>query len=249
MLKTTRLERKSELLIFMADIRIVLVGPEYQVNLGHAARIAKNFGYSKLYLVKPRCKIGFNARMYAKHAVDVLEKSVICSTLDEAVEGCGLVVGTTGVLRRHRKTIRNCVPLRKFSQMKLPKHVAILFGREGIGLRQEEIDRCGMLVTIESSRGYPILNITHAMGIVLYGLSRMEVAPAENASDAERKQLEIQFSSLVELYSDFLNEPHKVKMGWKRMLGRSAPTGLEARCVLGILRRARREIRESRGRN
>jgi len=232
----------------MSEIRLVLVGPEYQINLGHAARIAKNFGYKKLYLVKPKCKTGFNARMYAKHATDVLDNSVICKSLGEAVSGCSLVVGTTGILRRHRKTIRSAVPLRKFAGMKLPQKAAILFGREGIGLMQEEIDRCDMLVSIESSREYPILNITHAMAIVLYELSRMEIAGAESASWAERKQLESQFSSLVDLYSDFLNEPHKVKMGWKRMLGRSSPSGLEARCVLGILRRALREVKEARGR-
>ncbi len=231
----------------MGGIRIVLVGPEYQINLGHAARIAANFGHKKLYLVEPECKIGPDARKYAKHATGVLENSIICKSLGEALEGCNLVVGTTGILRRHRGTIRNPIPLREFSKMKLPGKVAILFGREGIGLAQEEIDQCDMLVTIESSREYPVLNITHAMGIVLYSLSSMEYEREGTATAAERRQLERQFGELVGIYSRFLKTPHKIGMAWKRVVGRSRVTGLEARCMLGILRRAARDLKRGKG--
>jgi rRNA methylase len=38
-------------------LRLVIVSPKYQMNVGYIARIAKNFGIEKLHIVKPRANI------------------------------------------------------------------------------------------------------------------------------------------------------------------------------------------------
>ena len=52
--------------------RVVLVEPEYEQNLGAVARAMKNFGFSDLRLVNPKCDpLGFDSVKFSKHARDV----------------------------------------------------------------------------------------------------------------------------------------------------------------------------------
>lgn len=111
-------------------IAVVLVEPEYDVNVGMAARVMKNFGFSDLRIVNPKCGVGFDAVKFSKHAVGLLKKAKRCRTLGAAVKDCDLVVGTTGVLERNKGTIRSAVPLQKFCAKmdEYPgKRVALLF--------------------------------------------------------------------------------------------------------------------------
>ncbi|MDE1798339.1 MAG: RNA methyltransferase, partial [Candidatus Micrarchaeota archaeon] len=163
----------------MQKYRIVLVEPEYELNLGAAARLMRNFGLAPLYLVRPGASIGFTAKMHAKHAADLLEGAVVCKTLDKALGGCSQVVGTTGVLRRHRHALRHPLMLEEFRKMQAEKKpdakpIAILFGREGIGLSEAEISRCDVLITVPTTAKYPVMNLSHALGVVLYALCAQE---------------------------------------------------------------------------
>ena len=58
-------------------LKLVIVSPKYQMNIGYIARIAKNFGIEKLHIVKPRANInGKKAIMFSKHAHELLENAV-----------------------------------------------------------------------------------------------------------------------------------------------------------------------------
>ena len=51
--------------------------------------------------------------------------------------------------------------------------ISILFGRENWGLNNEEVKRSDMICTIPTSAEYPILNLSHAVGVVCYELSNL----------------------------------------------------------------------------
>ena len=76
-------------------LRVVLVEPLYEGNVGSVARSMKNFGFHDLVMVNP-CKIEDFGSAMASHARDVLQMSRSFSSLPEALEGANLVVGTTG---------------------------------------------------------------------------------------------------------------------------------------------------------
>jgi len=57
-------------------IHVVLVEPEVSGNIGAVARAMKNFGFSNLILVNPKCRVDEEARNRAKHAQEVLKKAV-----------------------------------------------------------------------------------------------------------------------------------------------------------------------------
>ncbi|MEM2963623.1 MAG: RNA methyltransferase [Candidatus Anstonellales archaeon] len=217
-------------------LRVVLVEPEHQINIGHCARAMKNFGFYELYLVRPRCEIGLEARKYAKHALDVLENARIVAKLEEAVAGCDSVVGTTGILRRHKHIIRQPISLKEFSKMKRQGKMAVLFGRESIGLKESEIELCEMMIHVPTHHIYPVMNVSHAVAIVLYELSKLRLEKrAELATYKEREQAVKFFEKMA--IEGGLNNPQKTACAFRRVLGRAQPTKIENACILGVFRR------------
>lgn len=251
-----RWEGKRGQVIAMAGnqgrFRIVLVKPEYGINLGAVARAMKNFGFSELFIVSPKCDpLGFDAIKYSKHARELLESAKICKSLKEAARGCRLVVGTTGVIFRHwHQTIRSPISLKAFvKKAKEEKEgkIALVFGSEGVGLSEEDISACDFLVNIPTSDAYPILNLSHAVAIVLYALSGFEVRAYVPAGKNEKEALIRAFSLITGKFAHELRNPHKVKVAFRRMVGKSMVTDKECAAILGVLRRAEREIGKKKG--
>jgi len=240
----------------LKNIRVVLVCPEYDINVGSVCRCLANFGISSLYIVKPSCPLGFEAKKFAKHALPILAGAKICQSIEEACRGCSHIVGTTGVARRHKKTIRHITGLCEFAGKDFKGRVAILFGREGIGLTQQEIDMCSLLVKIETHHSYPIMNLSHAVAVVLYALSiksmqKIKSPKHYHTPSATKKNLPSKaqlvslvgfFSQITDSYSKSLRNPHKIKMAFKSMVASSGISKLEADSMLGIFRKAAKEI-------
>jgi tRNA/rRNA methyltransferase len=229
--------------------RIVLVEPEYEINLGSVARAMKNFGFSELVLVNPKCnRLGFDAIKYSKHARELLEEARVCRTTAQATKGCKFAVGTTGILYRHwNETFRTPITLRQLGA-KIGKEregkIALLFGNEGIGLSEKDISACDLLVTIPASDKYSVLNLSHAVAIVLYELSGLNLKAYEPAGEAEKEHLVKAFSLLVDRYSPVMRNPKKVKVAFRRMVGRALLSDKECASILGLLRRTGRELEQ-----
>jgi tRNA/rRNA methyltransferase len=228
------------------QFRIVLVEPEYEINIGHVARVMANFGFSELYIVNPKVEIGFNARMFAKHASPLLQGAKIVFCLEDALKGCNFVVGTTGIVGRGRNIIRNPITPAKFAgeAKKLNGRFALLFGREGTGLNQGEIKRCDFLVTIPADKNYPVLNLSHALAIILYELSsNKEGSMIIQASGEEKEMLIRCFNSIVDHFSKRLRSPEKIKLSFRRVIGRSMVSDVEAAAILCVLQRTRKKLK------
>lgn len=227
--------------------RVVLVEPEYEQNLGAVARAMKNFGFSELRLVNPKCEpLGFDAVKFAKHARDVLEGAKVCKSLSEATRGCKFAVGMTGVLYRHwSETFRSPVSVRELRKG-LAKHkegkIALVFGNEGVGLSEGDISACDMIATIPANKEYPVLNLSHAVSIALYEMSDLPVLGFEPAGEQEKERLVEAFSLLVERYAALMRNPRKVKIAFRRMVGKAMLTDKECASILGVARRAVREL-------
>ena len=229
--------------------RIILVEPEYELNVGAVARAMKNFGFSDLVFVKPKCNpTGFDAIKYSKHARELLERTKIAGSLASATKGCKFAVGTTGVMFRHwHQTFRmplSIRDLRKKLEGQPEGKVALVFGNEGVGLSEKDISTCDFLVTIPANKEYPILNLSHAVAIVLYELSNLPVLGFTPSGEAEKEQLIKSFFLLVDRYSKIMRNPKKVKVAFRRMVGKAMLTDKECASILGVVRRAVRELEE-----
>ncbi len=156
------------------NVSFVLVEPREPANIGAAARALKNMGFNALCLVKAP-ELNDEARRLAHNSLDVLEAAKHYAALTDAINDQSFVVA---VARRTGKRRGMVLPLdqgaQKVYDIALHNKVALLFGREDRGLYNEEVNECGLLLTIPAHRDHPSLNLSHAVIIVAYELSRAQ---------------------------------------------------------------------------
>lgn len=224
----------------MPHIRIVLVEPLYEGNVGFAARVMKNFGFTDLILINP-CTIGNEAKIRASHADDVLEHATVM-TLDEVFATSHRVIATTGSL-----SYSACHPTRMpfYSPRELRDligdlegTISILFGRENWGLSNEEVRRADIICTIPTSPIYSIINLSHAVGVICYELANLPKAVIPLATVEEMNHL----YEHIDQYLDLVDHPGFKRESTmtliRRVLGRCNLTWRECSTIHGLLRRS-----------
>src|SRR5918912_1635728 len=157
------------------NVTVALVEPQYETNVGYIARIMKNFGYNQLYLINP-CFNREKAAIFATHGKDILASSKICS-LEDLREKFDVLVGTTAHPAYSRLNIlRNSIDATRLSEIiksvGTEKDFCIILGRESSGLNNRECETCDLVVTIDTKTDYKTMNISHALAILLYEISK-----------------------------------------------------------------------------
>ncbi len=240
-------------------LRVVLVEPLYEGNVGSVARAMKNFGFHELALVNA-CPIEDFASAMASHARDVLQMARSYASLPEALAGVDLVVGTTGKRldeAQHHLRLHLRVPC--FTPAKLAGKlagkkgtVALLLGREDCGLNSEELALCDMLVSIPTSSEYPVMNLSHSAAVLFYELSQTEDADDCKVEMASGESLALLQEKTKLLLAEVCYPWHKVDftlLMLRRILGRAELTQREARTLLGLIKRIRWKISRDDGEN
>lgn len=77
------------------QVKVVLVGTSHSGNIGSAARAMKVMGLSNMVLVDPQCEVDSQSVALAAGASEIALNAKVVKTLEEAVEDCGLVVGSS----------------------------------------------------------------------------------------------------------------------------------------------------------
>ena len=153
----------------LENIRVVMINTSHPGNIGAAARVMKHMGLSRLYLVNPKQFPNYEATAMASGADDLLSKAVVCTSFEEALQGCSLVLGSTA---RERKLQHDFIDGREagvLSAQESQEHeVALVFGRERTGLTNEETGLCHKLINIPTNADYQSLNVASAVQIVSY---------------------------------------------------------------------------------
>ena len=150
-------------------VKIVLVNTSDCRNIGSAARAMKTMGLSQLILVDPIEMPNGQAQAMAAGATDVLANAKVVSTLAEAIEDCGLVVGTSARSRTLPWPMlepRGCGEKMIAEADEYP--VALVFGRENSGLTNEELQLCHFHVQIPANPEYSSLNLAMAVQTLSY---------------------------------------------------------------------------------
>ncbi|MHA7841353.1 MAG: tRNA (cytosine(32)/uridine(32)-2'-O)-methyltransferase TrmJ [Gammaproteobacteria bacterium] len=152
-------------------IRIILVNTSHPGNIGSAARAMKTMGLSTLYLLNPKIFPSELATALAAGSEDILEEAQVVSTLDEALAGCSLILGTSA----RERSIRWPLLTPRESSQRMINHlrqqegeVALLFGEERIGLTNASLQRCHYHVTIPANPNYSSLNLASSVQVLAY---------------------------------------------------------------------------------
>ena len=231
----------------LARVRVVLINTTHPGNIGATARAMKVMGLSSLHLVTPKVFPHADATARASGADDILQHAVVHDSLDSALVGCPLALGTSARLRSLPMPMFDARRAARQALQESGAHdVAILFGRERYGLTNEEMMRCQYLVNIPANPEYSSLNIAQAVQIMAYELrvAAMGVAdislPPLDWEPVDDRQMELLFEHLEQTLLDirFLNpkQPKKLMMRLRRLFNRARPDQNEINILRGILK-------------
>jgi len=153
-------------------LSVTIVGAEYPVNLGYTARLMKNFGVQRLYLVDPKCDMRA-ASVYASHGADILEGAEVV-TLPKVRKSHDFLLATTAIRARRganvsRTTVR---PEEAVARMVAADSASVVFGRDTTGLTNDELALCDLVTSVDTQTDYRTLNVSHSVAILLYLASR-----------------------------------------------------------------------------
>ncbi|CAK9885636.1 MAG: tRNA (cytidine/uridine-2'-O-)-methyltransferase TrmJ [Candidatus Erwinia impunctatus] len=231
----------------LQNIRIVLVETSHTGNMGSVARAMKTMGLTQLYLVNPLVKPDSQAIALAAGASDIIGDAKIVTTLDEAIAECGLVVGTSARSRSLPWPMldpRECGVKSVEEACQTP--VALVFGRERVGLTNDELQKCHYHVAIPANPDYSSLNLAMAVQLIAYEVRMAYLQNVE--SDAPVFQpspyplvddLEHFYQHMEQmlLASGFIREgsPGQVMSKLRRLYTRARPERDELNILRGML--------------
>lgn len=221
-------------------LSVVLVEPGNNLNIGSVARAMSNLGIQDLRLVNPPRYERSAAEVSACWGKPVLEQAQIFGSLEEALCDRQDAIGFSN---RAGKNRARPVALADYCQNFLNsrrRSTALVFGPEDTGLRHEHTALCRLLVYIPGSAQNSSYNLSQAVLLALYELSKTAIElPCEGAQELPELQLFSQLDRLVDQVlhqSGFYNQgtpqqlPELIQHLWRRL----EPDQREMQILLGM---------------
>ena len=228
---------------------IVLVEPRHHINVGYVARIMKNFGVSRLLMVNPIYDME-EARRYAMHGYHILE-TAISTNFEELRRNSRMLVGTTALKASSRLNIvRDTISPIRLAELihDIPKkeNIYIVFGREASGLKNSELQMCDIVLTNDTGTDYTTMNISHALAIILYEITKRDLQHTTNriatrnpkiARRPETEMLIAYAAKAAEMAGYDIHKRPLLDSALKRLLAKSNPTSKEVMLMVSLFRK------------
>jgi tRNA/rRNA methyltransferase len=177
--------------------RFILIETSHPGNVGAAARALKVMGFDEMVLVAPRYANVLRKEetiQRASGANDVLDKTRIVDTLDEALEGISHLCATamtprdfgppTRSPREHFDLLlgQSALQTQTQTQTQSPiqgaadvakqsdpvSSIGFLFGSERFGMKNEDVYKCHVALSIPTNPQFGSLNLAAALQLVAY---------------------------------------------------------------------------------
>jgi tRNA/rRNA methyltransferase len=228
---------------------VVLVEPQLGENIGAAARAMANFGLPRLRLVKPlQGWPNERARVMASGADRVLDGASVHGTLADAIADCSFVLATTARAHDQAKPVLGAdqAAAEMASRVKAGETVALLFGRERIGLENHEVALADRIVTLPVNPAFASLNLAQAVAIVGYEWFKcasggeLPFAMPQKSPSAPKQQFDAFFADLerelekVEFYRP-AEKRGTMSINLRNIFTRMQPTQQDIRTLHGVI--------------
>lgn len=172
----------------LSHVRIVMVNTTLPANIGSALRAMKTMGLSKLVLVAPKTYPHPDINTLAAGAADLIDQIEIVARLEDAIQDCQLVFGTSARSRTIPWPLLDARPASEKSLhavVKQQQEIAIVFGREDRGLTNEELAMANYHVTIPVNDDYGVLNVAQAIQVICYEMRMAALQLIEQPQDTQ----------------------------------------------------------------
>ena len=173
---------------------VVLVQTSHSGNIGAVARALKNMGLCRLHLVSPKQFPSEEAVARSSGASEILDTAKVFDSLVDAVADASYVVGASARMRSFPWPVMSPRDLSGQVVEQLASantvddsvtgdactDIALVFGRESIGLTNEELQQCNAHVNIPANPEYSSLNLAMAVQVISYELRMACLNALEN---------------------------------------------------------------------
>lgn len=232
-------------------ITVILVEPYIEGNVGAVARAMKNAGLTDLILINPP-ELGNEAFARTMGGRNILENARVSDSLASVAGEFSVLAGTSSTATLNNKKFRRIPESpEQFWRKNINSgsKIALVFGREGDGLRNAELEICSQFLFIPANPEYPVYNLSHAVSIILYEMVKQALEnQTEEANKIEPVKPE-NFSLMLEkVYQimDIVSYPEYKRKNTdvmiRRILGRSSLSDTEFYKIMGILKIVRRKL-------
>lgn len=226
-------------------VRVVLVRTSLPRNIGSVARAMKTMGLHRLALVAPRSFPHPEAIALASGASDVLDRTQVHASLDEALAGVSLAIGLTARRRElsHRSSDMRAAAVHLLEALDRGGEAALVFGTEMSGLSNDEIMHCSRVAYIPANPAYSSLNVAMAVQIACYelwmALAKPRVLDTGRQALATHEEIEQLHAHLERslIASGFLDpqQPRRLTERLRRLFGRAQLEREEINILRGML--------------
>jgi TrmH family RNA methyltransferase len=229
-------------------IHVVLVEPGDSRNVGAVARAMSNLGFSNLHLVAPPRYHRDDANTTACWAVDILDRARVHASLEDALAP---MTQTAGFSLRAGHNRPRPLELEDWSARigAAPVgEIALVFGPEDTGLRQEHVQLCRWLVRIPSASSNPSFNLAQSVLLALYEMARREPRAPDAGTEAPPPQRE--FLELDRIMDEVLTRARFYHRGTpapmpgviRHLIRRIDPDAREMRVLIGMFSKVNRAL-------
>ncbi len=231
-------------------IHVVLVEPGDSRNVGSVARAMLNLGFAHLHLVAPPRYRVEDAETTACWAQGLLHRARIHATLEDALAPMQHVAGFS--VRHGRQRPRHLLLEEWTAQLAAEPRgeIALLFGPEDTGLRQEHLPHCRWLVRIPSRAENPAFNLSHAVLLTLYQVERALAGAKDAARTRQDRPAWRDYYELDRIVDEALTRARFYRPGTpvpvpsvvRHMFKRIDPDMREMQLLLGLFSRINRAL-------
>ena len=239
-----------------SNLKVILVEPNGPLNVGSVARLCSNFEVDELRIVSPKCNIFcLESKKMALKGQKFLEHCKIFDNLEEAIFDCDLVLASCGRIEVSKDAFfESSEDIFNWTlSFKKINNLAIIFGREDRGLTNSELLLANRTFNIPTSQNNPSLNLSHAVSIVLYELSKSSRRnfnkDLEVFNLASSKQIHDSFLEIEEMLlrvGYLLKHTSRAKIGkFKNYISRANTSMHEMNVLRGIVHQINWFLRNS----
>ncbi len=235
------------------NLSIVLERPRGAGNIGAVARAMKNTALSNLILVDPCPYLVEEGFRMAMGSIEILKKARVVASMEEALHGFQVVIGTTRRRGRIRKALLTPREVGAKVLESVPANkVALVFGNEKDGLSNPDLFQCHWISNIPANPKQPSLNLAQAVLVYCYelyvaGLEKTDAAsltlsPAVADQQTREKMYQMMDQTLARIGFYEHGSPHNLLRSLRQLFGKSNLSYRDIRILKGIFAQMNRVL-------
>jgi len=209
--------------------------------MGFIVRLAENFGINEICVVSPQFSIDDpEVKEFAAGGVKALNRVAVKESMRECLDGVNVSVCTTAKVS-DSDILRVAIPA-DLLKLVLPEKgvVALVFGRESVGLTRDELAMCDIVSTIVTGTSYPTMNLSHAVAIYLYELSKRNSQKLTTGDYCPRNVIDAMYREITSICVNLADE--RSCLALKRALARARLGKSECGAIYKLFKKIRHNV-------